>query len=116
MRADIHRGVDQRPSGAGSADARLGFLLPLQFAIVAVLLLALAFAPPAHGSFLLVPLFPHAGERIAADAVARGGQLLAPGPIAGSLVVRGDRDVVTRGFFQRGVVTLAAPDFLCGAL
>ena len=98
-----------------SAERLSRLLLSLHLATVTLVLLVLAVAPPAHGQFLLLPLSAKAGERLAADALERGGRLLGAGPVAGSIVVWGDRDVVTKGLIERGVVTIAAPDFLCGA-
>ena len=82
-----------------------------QFAVGAASLALLAFTPPAHGEMLLVPLVSEAPVA----RLARGGDalLLARGPGDG-LVVRGDRAALFWPLLQSGVLTIAAPRFVCG--
>jgi len=74
----------------------------------------LAFAPPASGRMLLVPLSPSAVAMLPAAAVDGGARLLGKGPLAGSLVVEADRDRLNGVSLTSGVVVLAAPATLCG--
>lgn len=82
-----------------------------QIAIGVAALAMLAFAPPARGAMLLVPLVSDApAARLARDGHAL---LLGQGP-AGSLVIRGDRQTLFWPLLQAGVLAIAAPALLCG--
>ncbi len=93
----------------------LHVLLPLQASAAIVGVLALALAPPTRGRMLLVPVWPGSDVHLAADEVARGVRLVAPGPVRGSLVVDGDRAIVTDGLLARGVLTISASLVDCSA-
>lgn len=90
--------------------------------LVAQLLLALAglaafaFAPPARGPILLLPLTAKARADLPGIAVGSGARLVGQGPIAGSLVVRGERARLGSALLRRGIVTIAAPAMLCGGV
>lgn len=87
-------------------------LIVVQVALAALALLAVAIMPPAHGRMLLVPLD---GGPIDPRAVnAAQATLLSPGPLPGSLVVDGDRQLLA-GFWARRVLVLAAPAALCSS-
>ena len=75
-------------------------------------LLAVAFAPPAQGRMLLVPLN---GEPVSVRTLGslRATPLLA-GPLPGSLVVEGDRGAL-KPLWSQGVLVLAAPEAICGS-
>ncbi len=90
-------------------------LLPLQLGATLVAVPMLALAPPAQGRILLVPIWPGSGAHLAADEVARGARLVAPGPFAGSLVIDGPREAVTGGLWARGVLVVGAAGVDCGA-
>ncbi len=88
--------------------------LPIQLGLVVCAVPMLALAPPARGRILMVPVWPGSARHLAADLVDRGGRLVAAGPIAGSLVVDGDRDRLIGGLIARGVVPMSAMLVDCG--
>lgn len=88
--------------------------LPIQLGFAACLLPALVLVPPARGPILLVPIMPGSGSHLAADMIAQGARLVAPGPTRGSLVVDGDRDRIVAGLLRRGVVPMSAVLVDCG--
>lgn len=71
----------------------------------------LAFAPPAHGEMLAVPLVRNAP--IARLARHGDALLVARGPGDG-LIIRGDRAALFWPLLKAGVLTIAAPRSLCG--
>jgi hypothetical protein len=83
-----------------------------QLALAMLALLVVAFAPPAQGRMLLVPLD---GEPLSRATIA-GLQAtpLAPGPLPGSWVVDGNRDLLS-GLWAQRVLVLAAPAALCAS-
>lgn len=85
-----------------------------QLCLVATALVAFAFAPPAQGRMLLVPLTAAAASSVAVDARGAGAALLGRGPVPGSLVVMGTRDRFAALSLARGILILAAPALLCG--
>lgn len=81
--------------------------------IVLTVVVLAAFWPPERGAMLLVPL----GGTMAGPANAAmtsGAALLAPGPFPGSLVVRGQRQSLSRAAIGHGILVLSAPTLLCG--
>ena len=83
-----------------------------QLAIAVCALLLVAFAPPAQGRMLLVPLD---GQPISAGVIqGRNATLLKPGPLSGSWVVDGRRAEFAGLLSSNGIIVLAAPDALCG--
>ena len=86
-------------------------LIAVQLGLGVLALLAVAFAPPAQGRMLLVPLN---GVPVSVATVngLRATPLLA-GPLPGSLVVDGDRGRLS-ALWSQGVLVLAAPEALCG--
>jgi hypothetical protein len=75
-------------------------------------LLLVAFAPPAQGRMLRVPID---GKPIAAAMVeSRHATPLKPGPLEGSWIVEGRRDLLAGLFSSDGIIVLAAPEALCG--
>jgi len=86
-------------------------LMVAQLLLGLAALLAVAFAPPAQGRMLLVPLN---GEPVAVATInrLRATPLLA-GPLPGSVVVEGDRMSLS-ALWSKGVLVLAAPEAVCG--
>lgn len=86
-----------------------------QLCLVATALVAFAFAPPAQGRMLLVPLTAAAASSMAAGAREAGALLLGRGPLPGSLVVMGTREHFGPLTLARGILIVAVPARLCGA-
>lgn len=82
-----------------------------QAAIAAVALLVIAFAPPAYGRMLVVPIDGHpVDQRLIRSAQATP---LFQGPLPGSWVVEGQRALLARSFSSQGIIILAAPQAIC---
>jgi hypothetical protein len=81
-----------------------------QLALAMLSLSVVAFAPPAQGRMLLVPLDGHPVSRAA--IAARQATPLRSGPLPGSWVVDGDRELLS-GLWAERVLILAAPAALC---
>lgn len=86
----------------------------VQIGAVVAAMAGLAFAPPARGRMLLVPLAPGGAAKLPAAAVAGGAKLLGTGPVPGSLVVVADRARLDGVSLADGMVILSAPPLLCG--
>ena len=85
-------------------------LIVAQLALAILALLAVAFTPPAQGRMLLVPLD---GEPVSRGAVERlRATPLVAGPLPGSLVVDGDRQLLS-ALWAKQVLVLAAPAARC---
>jgi hypothetical protein len=87
-------------------------LIITQLALAMLALLAVAFTPPAQGRMLLVPLDGQPVNRAA--VVGLRATPLAAGPLPGSLVVDGDRELLS-ALWARRVLVLAAPAALCAS-
>ena len=82
-----------------------------QTAIAAAALLALAFAPPAHGRMLVVPID---GEPVDRQLIRNAhATVLLQGPLPGSWIVEGQRAMLARSFSSQGIIILAAPQAIC---
>jgi len=83
-----------------------------QMALAILALVLIAFAPPAYGRMLLVPLD---GQPVSSMAIRdlRATPLVA-GPLPGSWVVEGDRRLLS-GLWSKGVMVLAAPAAVCAS-
>ena len=83
-----------------------------QMAIAILALFLIAFVPPAYGRMLLVPLD---GQPMSSTAI-RDLQAtpLVAGPLPGSWVVEGDRQLLS-GLWSEGVLVLAAPAAVCSS-
>jgi len=93
--------------------AKMNPMLIGQLTLGVSALLLVAFAPPAQGRMLLVPLD---GEPIAMATIESAHALaLKPGPVRGSWVVDGQRAALA-GLMSEGIVVLAAPDAICGGM
>lgn len=99
---------------AGLMDGRTPMAL-VQIGAVVAAMIGFAFAPPARGRMLLVPLSPAAAAALPAAAVNGGAKLLGSGPVAGSLVVMAERARLNAVSPADGVIILSAPPLLCGA-
>ena len=86
----------------------------VQIGAVVAAMAGFAFAPPARGRMLLVPLAPGAAAKLPAAAVTGGARLLGMGPVPGSLVVVADRARLGGVSLADGMVILSAPPLLCG--
>ena len=84
----------------------------VQLVLAMLALVVVAFAPPAHGRMLLVPLDGRPVSRAAIEATAA--TPLKAGPLPGSWVVDGDRKRLSSLWAQK-VMVLAAPAALCGS-
>ena len=87
-------------------------LIIAQLALAMLALLAVAFTPPAQGRMLLVPLD---GQPVSRTLVAElKATPLTAGPLPGSLVVDGERKLLS-ALWARRVMVLAAPAALCAS-
>ena len=84
----------------------------VQLALAMLALAVVAFAPPAQGRMLLVPLDGRPVGRAAIEAATA--TPLKSGPLPGSWVVDGDRERLSSLWAQK-VMVLAAPVALCGS-
>jgi hypothetical protein len=93
---------------------RIGALLILMQASVCVLGTAvMLLAPPASGEVLLVPLTATGAARMPALATTDGTRMIARGPVAGSIVVRGDGYRIARRMIASGILAISASTAGC---
>lgn len=84
----------------------------VQLALAMLALAVVAFTPPAQGRMLLVPLD---GQPVSqATIIGLHAIPLVPGPLPGSWVVEGDRQLLS-DLWDQGVFVLAAPAALCSS-
>lgn len=88
--------------------------ITLQLGGVGASLVLMAFAPPAEGDQMLVPLSGSAAARMLPIVLARGVSLIGRGPLPGSVVVHGLHAAIGAPLAAIGVLTLAAPAVACG--
>lgn len=93
-----------------------GMPLIVQLALLLIGFTFVLLAPPAHGAILLVPLSRDARAHVAALAVERGALLIGRGRFEGSLIVRGDRNLLGGALLRRGILPITAPEISCGVL
>lgn len=94
------------------AFARFSPIVAGQLTLAILALLLVAFAPPAEGRMLLVPL---GGDPVTETMIAaRHATPLRPGPVPGSWVVDGNRAMLSELLMSKGIAVLAAPAALCG--
>lgn len=84
----------------------------VQLALAVLALLAVAFTPPPHGRMLLVPLDGQPVSR--ATLMELRATPLLEGPLPGSWVVDGDRQLLS-SLWSQHVLVLAAPAALCSS-
>lgn len=89
-------------------------LLALQIILVLSGLTLLALWPPASGRMLLVPVTAAARHGLVTAAVEQGARLVARGPIAGSMIVSGQRGQLMGALARHGIVAMVAPAGGCG--
>lgn len=83
-----------------------------QLSLAAMVLCVLAFAPPARGEMMLVPLD---GNPISPDLLKQLPLVPErPGPLPGSLLVFGSSEDQFVRLLEQGVLVLSAPQALCG--
>lgn len=84
----------------------------VQLALALLALVVVAFTPPAQGRMLLVPLD---GQPVSqARIIGLRAIPLVPGPLPGSWVVEGDRQLLS-GLWAQRVLVLAAPAAICSS-
>jgi hypothetical protein len=88
--------------------------LALQLSLILSGLALLALWPPASGRMLLVPVTTAAQHRLVTAAVEQGALLIAPGPIAGSMIVSGERSRLMARLAHLGILAMVAPNGGCG--
>ena len=92
--------LDPGIAGPAVAQATLGVMV----------LMLVAFAPPAQGRMLVVPLN---GQPLTGLALLQlNATPLAAGPLPGSWIVEGERRSMA-GLWSEGIVVLAAPEAIC---
>ena len=69
--------------------------------------------PRACGAVLLIPVIPHSVATLIHHAGGHGIKVLRSGGIAGSVLVRIDREVPIIALLRAGVVPVGAPALLC---
>lgn len=84
--------------------------------MVLIMLTFLALRPPSVGAMLVIPLRETSQGALVNIALRQGGSLFGAGPIAGSLIVFGDRAELQPAFWRVGAIMFAAPAFACGDL
>ena len=89
---------------------RISPIVAGQAALAMSALMLAAFAPPAQGRMLLVPLD---GQPVTQDMVRNlQATPLKPGPLPGSWVVDGQYQLLA-GLFSKGIIVVAAPAAAC---
>ena len=93
-------------------DPSFSSTLALQGIAAILVLAAIAFAPPANGAMLVIPLLPTA--RPAVEATKAGGLIVAAGAIPGSVIVAGDRARILPAVLVGGSIVISANRRGCG--
>jgi len=91
--------------------------LPVALALQAALLLApglLAFAPPARGTMLLVPLVPANAAMVENVGTRAGGTLGGVGPLPRSRFVEGERARLLPAALAHGMILVSISPRICG--
>lgn len=70
-------------------------------------------APPANGQMMLLPLTPAAARALPALGLRDGRDLIATGPLPGSLLVEGQRPSFAAFLFRHATLVLASPPGGC---
>ena len=102
--------MDTSPKGSPTLAAPL--LAQLGIALAA--LIGMAFAPPAQGRVLLVPLTAYATAHMPIAALGHRALLLGSGPFPGSLVVMAGQENLTWPMLRLWVLPIAAAAAGCG--
>jgi len=94
---------------------RVAPALFLQFLAAGTALAAIAFAPPAEGEMLLVPLAGQSADSAAVWATRAGARIIGRGPLSGSLAVQGRTSRLIGLAASHATLIVAAPPIACGA-
>jgi len=89
--------------------------LSLQLFAAGSALSAIAFAPPAEGALLLVPLAGQSADSLAVWATHAGVRIVGRGPLPGSLAVEGRTVALVGVALRHATLITAAPPAACGA-
>ena len=89
-------------------------LAGLQVLLVGGVLAALSVAPPPRGAMLLVSLTGMPPGEILQRTMPVGAVPLGAGPVAGSIMVRGERAAIVAEAVPAGILVFDAPDSVCG--
>lgn len=95
--------------------SRLSSGLPLQLLTAGTALAAIAFAPPAEGQLLLVPLAGQDADTLTVWAADGDTRIVGRGPLPGSLVVQGRAAALAGAALRHATLIVAAPPAACGA-
>lgn len=95
--------------------SRLSSGLPIQLLAAGAALTAIAFAPPAEGQLLLVPLAGQGADVLTVWATNSDARIVGRGPLPGSLVVQGRAAALAGAALRNATLILAAPPAACGA-
>ncbi len=86
--------------------------IAVQLALAVLAMVVVTFAPPVQGRMLLVPLDGQPVSR--ATIIGLQATPLVAGPLPGSWIVDGNRDLLS-GLWAQRVLVLAAPAALCAS-
>ena len=89
-------------------------LAGLQTLLTVGVLATVSVAPPPRGAMLLVSVTGMAPGEMLARTMPAGAVVLGQGPVAGSLVVRGERGAIVSAALGSGILVLAARETGCG--
>ena len=93
----------------------LGWALAgLQVLLAVGVLGTLSVAPPPRGAMLLVSLTGMPPGEILQRTMPVGAVPLGAGPVASSIMVRGERGEIVAAAMPAGILVLDAPDSVCG--
>ncbi|HYD23728.1 MAG TPA: hypothetical protein VEB68_02955 [Croceibacterium sp.] len=85
-----------------------------QILLAAGVLAVLSVIPPERGAMLLVSTTGMSPGAILSRTMPAGALPLRAGPVAGSIVVRGERGRIAAAAMPLGILVLAAPADACG--
>jgi len=88
--------------------------LVAQAVLIVGALAAAILAPPREGMMLVVPIASARPGITARWAMTAGAALVAPGPVAGSLIIWGDRKRLAPAALRHASLLMAAPPAACG--
>jgi hypothetical protein len=95
--------------------SRSPLALPVQLLAAGAALAAIAFAPPAEGELLLVPLAGQSADSMIVWATRAGARVIGRGPLPGSLVVEARTATLAEAALRHATLITAAPPAACGA-
>jgi hypothetical protein len=85
-----------------------------QMLLTAAVMAGLSVAPPPRGAMLLVSLTGMPRGQILQRTMRVGAIPLGAGPVANSMMVRGERSAIVAAALPAGILVLDAPDSVCG--